>query len=91
VRPLSPFTQFVRSADAGSVRLIPHEKVSTPLLRQAVPEGLDKVVIAVGPEGGFTEEEIAQAVRAGFLTVSLGPRRLRAETAALVAAAGVLL
>lgn len=39
--------------------------------------------IAVGPEGGFTEDEVAQALAAGWASVSLGPRILRIETAAL--------
>ena len=47
--------------------------------------------ILVGPEGGFTDEEVAAATQAGYAPVSLGPRRLRAETAALVAATAVLL
>ena len=44
-------------------------------------------VVFIGPEGGFTEEEIETAKRNGCETVSLGPRRLRSETAAIVAAA----
>ena len=43
--------------------------------------------IAVGPEGGFTNEELAQAIRGGWRTVSLGPRILRVETAAIALAA----
>lgn len=38
----------------------------------------------VGPEGGFTEEEAAQAQEAGFKPVHLGPRILRSETAAIL-------
>jgi 16S rRNA (uracil1498-N3)-methyltransferase len=43
-------------------------------------------VVAVGPEGGFTEEEVAQARAAGWELVGLGPRILRVETAALALA-----
>jgi 16S rRNA (uracil1498-N3)-methyltransferase len=43
--------------------------------------------IAVGPEGGFTNQEVAQAIRYGWRTVSLGPRILRVETAAIALAA----
>ncbi|MGH2504528.1 MAG: RsmE family RNA methyltransferase, partial [Ktedonobacterales bacterium] len=39
------------------------------------------------PEGGFSAEEVAMARRAGALAVTLGPRILRAETAAIVASA----
>jgi 16S rRNA (uracil1498-N3)-methyltransferase len=38
----------------------------------------------VGPEGGFTPEEVSRAQHAGFIPVSMGNRILRAETAALV-------
>jgi len=53
----------------------------------ALPARADAVVVAVGPEGGFAEAEVAAARAAGFTTVSLAPRVLRAETAAIVAAA----
>jgi 16S rRNA (uracil1498-N3)-methyltransferase len=42
--------------------------------------------VAVGPEGGFTYVDIEMAKAAGWQTVSLGPRVLRVETAALVMA-----
>lgn len=45
------------------------------------------VRVLIGPEGGFTPEEVAQARGADFQVVSLGPRRLRVETAALTAVA----
>jgi 16S rRNA (uracil1498-N3)-methyltransferase len=48
------------------------------------PEGL---LAAIGPEGGFSAAEVEQAAARGFHAVSLGPRILRAETAAVVAAA----
>lgn len=47
--------------------------------------------ILVGPEGGFTDEELGLAAGADFRIVSLGPRRLRTETAAMVAAATIML
>ena len=46
-------------------------------------------MLAVGPEGGFTDEEAAQAVAAGWQQVDLGPRILRVETAALALVAWV--
>jgi 16S rRNA (uracil1498-N3)-methyltransferase len=45
------------------------------------------VRVLIGPEGGFTPEEVSQAQEAGFVAISLGPRRLRVETAALVSLA----
>jgi 16S rRNA (uracil1498-N3)-methyltransferase len=48
------------------------------------------VALFIGPEGGFTEEEVAAGRRRGIIPVSLGRRIMRAETAAVVAAALVL-
>lgn len=45
--------------------------------------GAGEVWFAVGPEGGFTDDEVEAAVQAGWSIVSLGPRLLRVETAAL--------
>ena len=49
---------------------------------------VSEVTLLVGPEGGLADDEIAQAVRAGFVPLGLGPRVLRTETAgvALIAA-----
>ena len=53
-------------------------------LATALQPGHDAVVL-IGPEGDFSEEEIALALDCGFQPVSLGPSRLRTETAALYA------
>ena len=45
------------------------------------------MTVLVGPEGGLTDRETAAAHAAGFLGFHLGPRTLRAETAALAALA----
>lgn len=47
--------------------------------------GGDRALTLVGPEGGFTPDEVEAAVEAGCTPVSVGPRRLRAETAGIVA------
>jgi 16S rRNA (uracil1498-N3)-methyltransferase len=48
---------------------------------------LDTVTLAIGPEGGFTEDEVASALVSGWERMTLGPRILRVETAALAAVA----
>lgn len=45
--------------------------------------------VAIGPEGGFTEQELALAQRAGFVVAALGPRVLRTETAGVAALAAL--
>ena len=74
-------------------KLICHEQTSSSrLISSVINHGTaDSVVIAIGPEGGFTDEEIGSAANAGFQVVSLGDRRLRAETAGIVAATAMLL
>ena len=54
------------------------------------PSSADPIVLLTGPEGGLTGDEVALANAAGFEAISLGPRTLRAETAAIVAATSVL-
>jgi 16S rRNA (uracil1498-N3)-methyltransferase len=48
------------------------------------------ISLFIGPEGGFSFEEVTLAQRYGIVTITLGPRILRAETAGLVAAASIL-
>jgi 16S rRNA (uracil1498-N3)-methyltransferase len=47
--------------------------------------------LAIGPEGGLTNAEVAAAIDAGWQTISLGPRILRVETAAIALAAAIAL
>jgi 16S rRNA (uracil1498-N3)-methyltransferase len=56
----------------------------------AAARGAPKLLIAVGPEGGFTAGEVDAAVRNGLLRTGLGPRVLRTETVALAALTVVL-
>ena len=43
------------------------------------------IVVLIGPEGDFSEQEISEALKNGFVPVSLGESRLRTETAGVVA------
>jgi 16S rRNA (uracil1498-N3)-methyltransferase len=47
---------------------------------------VEEILIVIGPEGGFTEEEIALSRAHGFQHISLGQNTLRIETAAIAAA-----
>ncbi len=72
--------------------LMPWEEERQRGLRSALMAlgSVERLGLVVRPEGGFSAQEVEAAVTAGALPVSLGPRILRAETAGLVAAAGVL-
>jgi 16S rRNA (uracil1498-N3)-methyltransferase len=59
----------------------PEEKA---LLSQAYEKGRNALIL-IGPEGDFSEEEVALAKVQGFISISLGKSRLRTETAALTA------
>ena len=48
------------------------------------PRGASSILAAVGPEGGFTDEEVEEAERAGARLLSLGHTKLRSETASVV-------
>ncbi|HKC90323.1 MAG TPA: RsmE family RNA methyltransferase [Candidatus Limnocylindria bacterium] len=58
-------------------------------LPDAVPEA-EKLSLVIGPEGGLSMEEIALAREHDAVTVSLGPRNLRSETAAIAAVAQLM-
>jgi len=86
IGPFSSFKELIekwRTGDAVKVILWEEEEKRDlkGLLRASSPQ--DKFIGVVGPEGGFTREEIELAMAAGFIPVSLGRRILRAETAAL--------
>ena len=80
-------------ADATAERrLLCHGGDGAAPLGSAVEEGGgDDVLLLVGPEGGFAEEEVDRARSAGCVPVELGARRLRAETAGIAALTRVLL
>lgn len=64
--------------------------VLKPFVGELAPDAGANVLIVVGPEGGFSEKETAQADEAGAISVGLGKRILRAETAGMAALTCVL-
>ena len=86
----TPFQDSIESSGTGSagLKILFWEEERDVRLHDLLPfEGLDLVQILLGPEGGFTKEEVAMARGAGWRTVSLGKRILRAETATLASVA----
>ena len=75
---------------ANDLRLVLSLSYGTRPLNEAV-QGQTSVTLLSGPEGGLTPAEEAQALAAGFVPVTLGPRVLRAETAPLAVLAALTL
>ncbi|MGI9429259.1 MAG: 16S rRNA (uracil(1498)-N(3))-methyltransferase [Bythopirellula sp.] len=82
------WSAWLAEATAGQ-RLLAHPG-SQPL-GDIQHEADRETCIAIGPEGGFTDEEVAQAANAGWQTVGLGERILRIETAAAACVAAIAL
>jgi len=74
----------------GGMRIVLSEFESDVKLKDLLQSSSDgEVVIATGPEGGWTNEELSEFREAGWISASLGNTILRAETAAIAAAAVV--
>jgi 16S rRNA (uracil1498-N3)-methyltransferase len=90
-KPAQAFT-----AQSAGVRLLLSEHSDTPSIRSSLghcahatspPSLVASAALAVGPEGGWTEEELTAARSAGFREASLGQLILRTETAVIAALA----
>lgn len=91
--PMSSFETCASHADEFGLRLIPHEQTEQSQFIGSVlqhHQTTRSVLLVVGPEGGFTDAELELAAVHGFIPISLGPRRLRSETAAISALSWVI-
>jgi 16S rRNA (uracil1498-N3)-methyltransferase len=77
--PLAEWTEMNKS----ELKLILHPRNGARLAE--LQTGCTSLTLLAGPEGGFSDEEVAAAERHGYRAITLGPRILRAESAALVA------
>ncbi len=87
--PLLDLPHYLTQPAVGNetrLLLSPHQG----LRLSALPRPAAGVTLLVGPEGGFTEEEVDAARSAGFQAVALGPRVLRTETAGIAAIAAIM-
>jgi len=84
IKSLQDYSDMLHAPSTEHLRLILWErdgmKVKEILERS---EEKTKIFFVVGPEGGFSQDEVEEAKGAGFVTVTLGRRMLRAETASL--------
>ena len=86
VNRLQTLDQWLARTHVG-VSVLLHPAAEKPLL--ASVDALAPIALLIGPEGGFTDEEIARAVVRGVVTAKFGPRTLRTETAGLAAVAAL--
>jgi 16S rRNA (uracil1498-N3)-methyltransferase len=89
--PVMSFAHALEEIEAGQLSLIPWEMASEPNLRTVLQSATpSRCALFIGPEGGFERDELAQAREKGVIPITLGPRILRTETAAVVASALLL-
>lgn len=81
LNPPQPIHQWCESVQAERKWILHTEELPTNPFAEAAPASL---CFAVGPEGGFNDEEVALAKEKGFTVVTLGPRVWRTETAPVV-------
>jgi len=84
IESLQDYSEMLQLASPGSLRLILWEREGGQL-KEVLERSKEKtrIFFIIGPEGGFSQEEVEEAKRAGFIPVTLGRRILRAETASL--------
>lgn len=91
-RPVK-FADALAGLSAFDRRLIASPQATGPTLRGLLQGGRTApvgIALLIGPEGGFSDEEVAAACEKGAVAMSLGKRILRTETAAVVASALIL-
>ena len=85
--PPCTYEEMIAQGNQTDLKLIFYEECAVPIqnIIEAQTTPPRSVFTVIGPEGGFTPEEIDHARQNGFHVLSLGPRILKAETAALAA------
>ena len=83
------FKEFIKHKKEG-LQLIAHCEETDKKSLKSVLKPNTNVTLLIGPEGDFSEKEIASAIENNFIPVSLGNTRLRTETAAIVACHSVV-
>ena len=84
----SSFEEVLDFSKTSDLNIVFWEKEPAPLsggIELKEKHSIRKILLMLGPEGGFTQKEIEMAENSGFVVAGLGPRILRAETATLAA------
>lgn len=86
LNPMTSFADFLNNyKDVNTQKFIAHcyDIPKLPFIKSCKKGG--NVIVLIGPEGDFSMEEVNDALKMGFISVSLGDSRLRTETAGIVA------
>lgn len=83
ISPPADYADWLSQAKAEACFILsPHTLTKMPPAGEKAPRS---IIVLVGPEGGFSENEVQLAIDHGFTSLNLGPRILRTETASLAA------
>ncbi len=86
ILPAASFGEMLRLSAGSDMKIVFWEEADQFLSPPgALAQAPSKMFVVIGPEGGLSREEVAAARADGFIVSALGPRILRAETAALAA------
>ena len=90
IGPIAGMKEAINSVEGYDLKLMAALSDKAVKLKDALkPCRNGKVAVAIGPEGDFTAEEISLSEKNGFKVVTLGPRVLKSDTAALAALAAI--
>jgi len=89
ITPSQDWADFVNENTDVPCRLLAHQGDESRDFDPSMVGDASRAILAVGPEGGFTDEEVSTATAAGWQPIDLGPRILRIETAAVLLTAMV--
>jgi 16S rRNA (uracil1498-N3)-methyltransferase len=91
IQPVQSYEEFISASMRYPLRFIAYEKQREGIIEEAIEKKKPtKIVALVGPEGGFEEWEVSEAKAQGFIPVTLGPTKLRTETAGIVVLTRIL-
>jgi len=85
VEPVQTFASYLQKPNKAKLKLLLSPETDKSLHSVLINNPAQDVILMIGPEGGHSPEEEAQAEAAGYQIVSLGARVLRTETAGIVA------
>lgn len=91
-RPLTFKEAIVKARNRATCCCMPYENEKAYHIKSYLQslENIKSIGIFIGPEGGFTKEEVTYAIRQGITPITLGKRILRSETAGIVTLANII-